>query len=60
MCLDPGIGTQEVVMYLDPGLGGLLLQFLIGGIAGASVAMGVYRRVLWTKIRQLRAKLRNK
>ena len=37
-----------IVGYIDPGTGGLLLQFLVGGIAGLA-ALVKYR---WTSIRR--------
>lgn len=35
--------------YLDPGSGSYLLQFLIAGLLGASVAIKIY----WRKIRRI-------
>ena len=33
--------------YLDPGTGGMLLQFLLGGLAGLMIILKLY----WNKIR---------
>ncbi len=41
--------TGEAHAYLDPGTGSMLLQGLVGGIAAASVAIGVY----WGKLKAL-------
>ena len=35
--------------YIDPGTGGMLLQLLLGGFAGALVIVKLY----WTRIREL-------
>ena len=37
-----------IVGYIDPGTGGLLLQFLVGGIAGLAALV----KFRWTSIRQ--------
>ncbi len=40
--------SRWLVAYIDPGTGGLLLQFLLGGIAGLA-ALVKYR---WASIKQ--------
>lgn len=39
--------------YIDPGTGGMLLQLLLGGIAGALVVMKLY----WHRLRQAVARI---
>jgi len=39
----------EMVMYLDPGFGSMILQLVLAGLLGA----GVLIRVFWKKIRTL-------
>ena len=39
--------TGNAYAYLDPGLGSMLLQGLIAGVAAASVALGGY----WSRIK---------
>jgi hypothetical protein len=43
------MSTRQAHAYLDPGLGSLLLQGLIAGIAGASFAASRY----WQKLKAL-------
>ncbi len=33
---------RQVIAYLDPGSGSMLLQMLLGGIAGAAVALKMF------------------
>jgi len=40
-------GLVILIAYLDPGSGGLLLQLLLGGVAGIGVLLKLY----WKKIR---------
>ena len=40
---------KSVIAYLDPGSGSMLLQMLLGGIAGAAVALKMFgKKVLST------------
>ena len=34
--------TKEVLAYLDPGSGSMMLQLLLGGIAGVAVILKLY------------------
>ena len=43
------VSTDQAFAYLDPGVGSMLLQGLIAGIAAISVAGGYY----WSKIKSL-------
>jgi hypothetical protein len=40
--------VRDVLAYLDPGSGGLLLQALVAGVAGAVVTAKVY----WRRVKQ--------
>jgi hypothetical protein len=40
--------NRWILGYIDPGTGGLLLQFLLGGVAG----LAAFVRYRWTSIRQ--------
>ncbi len=39
--------TRWIVSYIDPGTGGLILQFALGGIAG----LGAFARFRWKRMR---------
>ncbi|MEM7222613.1 MAG: hypothetical protein AAF495_06520 [Pseudomonadota bacterium] len=41
------MGTSPAYAYLDPGTGSIILQALLGGIAGAMIAAKLY----WAKIK---------
>ena len=43
------IAAPEAHAYLDPGSGSMLLQILLGGLAGA----GVLAKLYWHRIREL-------
>jgi hypothetical protein len=43
------LSTADAHAYLDPGLGSMLLQGLIAGLAAASVVLGRY----WHKVKSL-------
>lgn len=43
-----GIGAPEAHAYLDPGTGSMLLQVLLGGLAGS----GVLAKLYWHRIRE--------
>ncbi len=40
------LGTTEAYAYIDPGAGGILLQIILGGVAGA-IVMG---KLFWHRI----------
>ncbi len=40
--------SSEASAYLDPGTGSMVLQLLLGGVAGAVVVMKMY----WEKVRE--------
>ena len=42
-----GAGTSPAQAYLDPGTGSMILQGIIGAVAGALVALRIY----WGKIK---------
>ena len=42
-------GVQPAHAYIDPGTGGMILQLLLGGIAGALVVVKLY----WHKARSI-------
>lgn len=44
-----GAMSRTAYAYLDPGTGSMILQLLLGGIAGAAVAMKLY----WHKFKAL-------
>jgi hypothetical protein len=44
-----GISTSPAHAYLDPGTGSVLLQLLLGGVAGFAVAVKLY----WHKLLSL-------
>ena len=48
--------TQPAHAYLDPGTGSMILQALIGGVAGALVVGRLY----WSKIKDRWSALRNR
>jgi hypothetical protein len=37
-----GISTSPAQAYLDPGTGSIILQILLGGVAGAALAVKLY------------------
>ena len=37
-----GISTSSAHAYLDPGTGSIILQVLLGGVAGAALAVKLY------------------
>ncbi len=41
-----GVDPDEALAYIDPSAGGLLVQLLLGGIAGVGVVVKLY----WHKI----------
>jgi hypothetical protein len=41
------LGEQQVFAYVDPGSGSMLLQLLLGGVAGVAVVARMY----WQRIR---------
>lgn len=41
------LSYREAAAYIDPGTGGMLLQLLLGGIAGAFVVLKLY----WNRFR---------
>lgn len=41
------LATADVLAYLDPGTGSMLLQVVLGGIAAVGVAIKLY----WHKLR---------
>jgi len=44
---DGGYVTTQVLAYLDPGSGSMILQLLVGGVAAVGVGMKMYwQRVL--------------
>ena len=43
----------EAFAYIDPGTGGMLVQLLLGGVAGALVIVKLY----WYRIRKVAARL---
>jgi len=44
---DGGYVTTQVLAYLDPGSGSMILQLLVGGVAAIGVVMKMYwQRVL--------------
>ena len=43
-----GVAVPEAHAYLDPGSGSLLLQILLGGLAG----IGVLAKLYWHRIRE--------
>lgn len=45
--------VKGVVGYLDPGVGNLILQALIGGLLSMVVAFGICRRWIASKVRSL-------
>ena len=47
-----GIAAPEAHAYLDPGAGSMLLQVLLGGLAG----VGVLAKLYWRRIRDLFAR----
>jgi len=48
--------TSNAHAYLDPGTGSMILQAILGGIAGAAVLLKLY----WGKIRAIFSKSNNK
>ena len=44
-----GILTSSAYAYLDPGTGSIILQVLLGGVAGLALAGKLY----WQKVRSL-------
>ena len=44
----------HVLAYLDPGSGSMLMQLLVGGIAGLGVLFKVYGRTLWAVLTRKR------
>ena len=48
--------TRQAQAYIDPGVGGMLIQLLLGGIAGIAVIMKLY----WERIRDLFKRLTGK
>jgi hypothetical protein len=50
-----GISTSTAHAYLDPGTGAILLQVLLGGVAGIVVAVKLY----WHKLLSLSSAGRN-
>ena len=47
-----GIAAPEAHAYLDPGAGSMLLQVLLGGLAG----VGVLAKLYWYRVRKLFAR----
>ena len=43
---DGGYVTTQVLAYLDPGSGSMILQLLVGGVA----AMGVALKMYWQRV----------
>jgi hypothetical protein len=41
---------MDVLAYLDPGSGSMVLQMLLGGIASAAVAVKMFGKQLWSTI----------
>jgi len=41
------VGISPAYAYLDPGTAGMLLQLLLGGVAGAAVVLKLY----WTRLK---------
>ncbi len=41
-----GVEPDEAMAYIDPSAGGLLVQLLLGGIAGVGVVVKLYWRKL--------------
>ena len=40
------MGSMNILAYLDPGSGSLILQMIVGGVAAAGVALKLY----WHKV----------
>lgn len=47
-----GVAAPEAHAYLDPGAGSMLLQILLGGLAG----VGVLAKLYWHRVRKLFAR----
>lgn len=45
-----GIGTSSAYAYLDPGTGSIILQVLLGGVAGLALAGKLYWHKLLTML----------
>ena len=45
------LSTQNAYAYLDPGTGSMILQGLIGGIAGGMFALRLYWGKHWGKLK---------
>ena len=41
--------SAEALAYLDPGTGSMILQLILGGVAGVSVVMKMY----WQRIKNI-------
>jgi hypothetical protein len=39
---------MDVLAYLDPGSGSMVLQMLLGGIASAAVAVKMFGKKIWS------------
>ena len=44
---------SDALAYIDPGTGAMLLQLLLGGIAGALVVVKLY----WSRLREVTARM---
>ncbi|MFQ5953484.1 MAG: hypothetical protein ACE5JZ_00295 [Kiloniellales bacterium] len=53
MAFVAGLMPSEAWAYLDPGTGGMLLQLLLGGVAGALVVIKLY----WSRLREVTARI---
>ena len=42
---------RTVIAYLDPGSGSMVLQAILGGVAGAAVALKMFGRRILTALR---------
>ena len=51
-----GIAAPEAHAYLDPGAGSMLLQVVLGGLAG----LGVLAKLYWHRVRELFARRERK
>lgn len=48
-----GLFPSEAQAYLDPGTGAMLVQLLLGGVAGALVVVKLY----WSRLREVTARM---
>ena len=49
LCLATVLPATPVHAYLDPGTGSMILQLLIGGVAGALIIIKLY----WSRLKQI-------